>query len=315
MLSLKKLMQHYADNPLPKNNSTATNVHEHLSRIFILGDKKLAFIASAHAYSGRKSFLDLLDKTFMAVKPQIVLLETDYTTRQPQLLKRLSHPKRSWSEVERGIIYAKKYRALFRGMDESTDIQSKIMMSLKPDGPKLLTFITFYYTYKSIKNRMHANNSILKNDAYLRSKYYFIADLESARNSPKQSRYLNCLIKFKKQYRTNSFDVALEKLFREVVHKYIGRISLLNALNRDLSTQKYKINYYLDLFNGIRERRMYESCVKALNTYDRVVVISGAWHTARLEQVFNWQLDRKGADYESYALNAFLKTYRKGIRT
>ena len=302
-------MYYYKHNPsrIINRHTTAKNTHIYESTFFITKSKKFAFIGCSHEYGGSRTFSDFLVDVFQLLKPQVILLEADYRTPQSQVLGRLNAiPGEVWHENELAVYHSRKYKSAIRGMDESERIQNKMMIALKPDGLKLLIFNMFLVRYNFYRNSL---DSLLKNDAYLITKYNFIKDLVDLNRQPGHLK--KYFVRLKKIYGTPSMGKVLDNVLKDVVHKYIAPISVLDALNKDYSSTpyggRYKISEYIAFFDAIRERRMYESCISALKRYDRVVAISGSWHAMQLRPILKETLGKKFGKVGVYTWKDFYK--------
>ena len=114
--------------------------------------------------------------------------------------------------------------------------------------------------------------------------------------------YLYFLSKYiprlKRKYKVDNVNDLIDGIMRSICAKYITDGNPLDIISNSKyfdgpGSYKYKINRYFIMFNAVRERRMLDTCLGAIDKYDKVIAISGSWHIAQLRPVITKELERK----------------------
>ena len=297
MTSIKKLLSYYEySGPKLRMDSTAQNVHLVESTVFSTGRKKLVYIAASHRYGWSITFRKFFAEIAERLEPKAVLLEIDHNVPRENLMNRpYQIPKELRGETEVAIELSQKYGYNVFGMDEPIIEVGRYFIKNVTDGFELFIFLWLYLQYKAARNNTLKNFS--KKDVYeiVKSEQLVNEILLKQGHLHFLSRYMPGL---KRKYKVDNVSDAIDSVVKSICTKYITNGDSLDIISNSKyfdgpSSNKYKINRYFVMFNAVRERRMLDTCLMALDKYDKVIAISGSFHIAQLRPAIAKELERK----------------------
>ncbi len=296
MTSIEKLLSYYEySGPKLHMNSTAKNVHLLESTVFSTGRKKLVYIGASHRYGGSAQFQKFLIEIIERLNPKAVLIEVDHKISRESLMKWPQQiPKEQIWEPVVAIELSKKYGYLVFGMDESEVEVGHYFIKNVTDGFELFLFLWLHLRYRSASNKDMEGFST--KDVYEIISRKIVSEILLKREP---LHFLNrYLPRLERKYKVNNVSDLIDGIMKSICAKYITNGNMLDIISNvkyfdDPGSYKYKISRYFVMYNAVRERRMLDTCLWALDKYDKVLAISGSWHIAQLRPAIAKELEKK----------------------